>query len=165
MQISSRFTIAIHIFACIDYFGEDYKLTSDFLAGSVNVNPVVIRRLLQQLKAAGLINVARGSGGTTLAKPLKDISLLDVYQAVECVENGELFHFHDNPNPACPVGRNIHQHGNVGAELIHVIQLERTELNHVVIMLIRGHLQSKTLANVACQSYIQTCTLENVINE
>ncbi|MCI5640186.1 MAG: Rrf2 family transcriptional regulator [Lachnospiraceae bacterium] len=108
MQISSRFTIAIHIFACIDYFGEDYKLTSDFLAGSVNVNPVVIRRLLQQLKAAGLINVARGSGGTTLAKPLKDISLLDVYQAVECVENGELFHFHDNPNPACPVGRNIH---------------------------------------------------------
>lgn len=40
MQISSRFTIAIHIFACIDYFGEDYKLTSDFLAGSVNVNPV-----------------------------------------------------------------------------------------------------------------------------
>lgn len=108
MQISSRFTIAIHIFACIDYFGEDYKLTSDFLAGSVNVNLVVIRRLLQQLKAAGLINVARGSGGTTLAKPLKDISLLDVYQAVECVENGELFHFHDNPNPACPVGRNIH---------------------------------------------------------
>ena len=108
MQISSRVTIAIHIFACIDYFGEDYKLTSDFLAGSVNVNPVVIRRLLQQLKAAGLINVARGSGGTTLAKPLKDISLLDVYQAVECVENGELFHFHDNPNPACPVGRNIH---------------------------------------------------------
>ena len=63
------------------------------------------------------------------------------------------------------VGRNIHQHGNVGAELIHVIQLERTKLNHVVIMLIRGHLQSKTLANVACQSYIQTCTLENVINE
>lgn len=52
--------------------------------------------------------MARGSGGTTLAKPLKDISLLDVYQAVECVENGELFHFHDNPNPACPVGRNIH---------------------------------------------------------
>ena len=63
------------------------------------------------------------------------------------------------------VGRNIHQHGNVGAELIHVIQLERTELNHVVIMLIRGHLQSKALANVACQSYIQTYTLENVINE
>ena len=51
--ISSRFTIVIHILACIDMFKDDYKVTSDFLAGSVNVNPVVIRRLLQQLKAAG----------------------------------------------------------------------------------------------------------------
>lgn len=108
MQISSRFTIAIHIFACINTFEKDYKLTSDFLAGSINVNPVVIRRLLQQLKAAGLITVTRGSGGASIAKPLNEITFLDIYQAVECVENGELFHFHENPNPACPVGRNIH---------------------------------------------------------
>lgn len=108
MQISSRFTIAIHIFACINTFEKDYKLTSDFLAGSINVNPVVIRRLLQQLKAAGLITVTRGSGGASIAKPLNEITFLDIYQAVECVENGKLFHFHENPNPACPVGRNIH---------------------------------------------------------
>lgn len=108
MQISSRFTIAIHIFACINTFEKDYKLTSDFLAGSINVNPVVIRRLLQQLKAAGLITVTRGSGGASIAKPLNEITFLDIYQAVECVEKGELFHFHENPNPACPVGRNIH---------------------------------------------------------
>ena len=63
MQISSRFTIAIHIFTCIDTFKDQYKLTSEFLAASVNVNPVVIRRILQQLKAAGLITVTRGSGG------------------------------------------------------------------------------------------------------
>lgn len=108
MQISSRFTIAIHIFACIDTFGKDYKITSDFLAGSVNVNPVVIRRLLQQLKAAELITVTRGSGGAAIAKPLDEITFLDIYNAVECVDNGELFHFHENPNAACPVGRNIH---------------------------------------------------------
>jgi len=36
------------------------------------------------------------------------ITLLDIYNAVECVDNGELFHFHENPNPNCPVGRNIH---------------------------------------------------------
>lgn len=108
MQISSRFTIAIHIFACIDTFKDDYKLTSDFLAGSINVNPVVVRRLLQQLKAAELITVARGSGGAAIAKPLNEITFLDVYNAVECVDNGELFHFHENPNAMCPVGRNIH---------------------------------------------------------
>ncbi len=109
MQISSRFTLAIHIFACIDTFGNECKVTSDFLAGSTNVNPVIIRKILGQLKGAGLIDVARGTGGTTVAKPLDQITFLDVYRAVECVENGDLFHFHDNPNDSCPVGRNIHQ--------------------------------------------------------
>lgn len=108
MQISSRFTIAVHIFTCIDTFEKDYKITSEFLASSVNVNPVIIRKLLQQLKAAGLVNVTRGSGGASIAKPLNEISFLDIYKAVECVENDTLFHFHENPNPNCPVGRNIH---------------------------------------------------------
>ena len=107
MQISSRFTIAIHVLSCIETFKNE-KVTSDFLAGSVNVNPVVIRRLLQQLKAAGIINVIRGTGGAQIAKPLSDITLLDIYHAVECVDDGGLFHFHENPNPKCPVGRNIH---------------------------------------------------------
>ncbi|MBO4998227.1 MAG: Rrf2 family transcriptional regulator [Lachnospira sp.] len=108
MRISSRFTIAIHIFACIDTFGDTCKVTSDFLAGSTNVNPVIIRKILGQLKKAGLIEVARGTGGTTVAKPLGEISFLDVYHAVECVGKGDLFHFHENPNTNCPVGRNIH---------------------------------------------------------
>ncbi len=109
MQISSRFTIAIHVFACIDIFQAEHKITSEFLAGSVNVNPVVIRKLLKQLKTANLINVTRGTGGASLAKPLEEITCFDVYMAVECVEKGELFHFHENPNPACPVGVTIHK--------------------------------------------------------
>lgn len=108
MQISSRFTVAIHILICIETFKDDKKVTSDFLASSVNVNPVVIRRLLQQLKSAGIVNVVRGSGGTEAARPIDKITLLDIYHAVECVEDGELFHFHENPNQLCPVGRNIH---------------------------------------------------------
>lgn len=108
MQISSRFTLAVHIFACIDMFKDDYKVTSDFLAGSTNVNPVIVRKILGQLKAAGLVEVARGSGGASIPKPLDEISFLDIYNAVECIEHGELFHFHENPNANCPVGRNIH---------------------------------------------------------
>lgn len=107
MQISSRFTIAVHILTCIMTFSEKEKVTSDFIAASVNVNPVIIRRLLLQLSAAGLVSVKRGSGGASIAKPLDEITLLDIYRAVDSV-NGELFHFHENPNPACPVGRNIH---------------------------------------------------------
>lgn len=108
MQISSRFTLAVHIFACIDTFKDKYKVTSDFLAGSTNVNPVIVRKILGQLKAAGLVEVARGSGGAKITKPLNEITFLDIYNAVDCVDNGELFHFHENPNANCPVGRNIH---------------------------------------------------------
>ncbi len=108
MQISSRFTIAIHILLCIETFKKEHKVTSDFLASSVRVNPVVIRRLLLQLKKAGIVRVARGTGGTYIEKPLDKITLLDIYNAVECVEEGRLFHFHENPNPLCPVGKNIH---------------------------------------------------------
>ena len=95
MQISSRFTIAVHIFACIDTFKEEFKLTSEFLAASINVNPVIIRKILSQLKAAGLVKVQRGSGGASIAKPLDEITFFDIYQAVECVEHGESFSFHE----------------------------------------------------------------------
>lgn len=108
MQISSRFTIAIHVLICIETFKNEQKTTSEFLASSVNVNPVIIRRLLQQLKKANIVNVTRGSGGAFINKNLTDISLLDIYRAVECVEDNKLFHFHENPNPLCPIGKNIH---------------------------------------------------------
>ena len=109
MQISSRFTIATHMLVIIALEGKENKVTSDFLASSVGVNPVIIRKTLSQLKKANLISVARGTGGAEIIKKLEDISLLDVYQAVECLgKTGQLFSFHDNPNPNCPVGANIH---------------------------------------------------------
>lgn len=108
MQISSRFTVALHIFTCVDTFKDDYKVTSDFLAGSIGTNPVIIRKLLTQLKSAGLITVARGTGGIELTRDLSEITFYDVYEAIEPVEDGDLFRFHETPNPQCPVGRNIH---------------------------------------------------------
>ena len=129
MQISSRFTIAIHILTCIETFKNDYKVTSDFLAGSIHVNPVVIRRLLSQLKAAGIIEVARGTGGANIARPLKEITMLDVYRAAACVDKGELFHFHENPNPQCPVGRNIHN--VLDSKLDRVQQAMEDELGRI----------------------------------
>lgn len=108
MQISSRFTVALHIFTCVDTFKDTQKVTSGFLAGSIGTNPVVIRKILTQLQAAGLIRVARGTGGIKPARELSDISFYDVYRAIEPVEGGDLFRFHENPSPQCPVGRNIH---------------------------------------------------------
>ena len=108
MQITSRFTVALHIFACVEYFKGECKVTSDFLAGSISTNPVIIRRILGQLSRAGLVKVARGTGGIEIARPLGKITFYDVYRAVDCIEGDELFHFHENPSPDCPVGRSIH---------------------------------------------------------
>ena len=107
MKIASRFTVAVHTLLVIHTFGKEQKTTSDFIAASVQVNPVIIRRTLLSLKAAGMIEVKAGSGGATIVRDLKDITLYDVYRAVDSVE-GDIFHFHENPNPACPVGKNIH---------------------------------------------------------
>ncbi len=131
MQISSRFTLAIHILTCIDVFKDDYKVTSDFLAGSTNVNPVIVRKILLQLKSANIVNVARGSGGATLAKPLESITFLDVYNAVECIGGGELFHFHEHPNPQCPVGGNIHK--SLDDKLLRVQKAMENELASITV--------------------------------
>ena len=106
MQFSSRLPVAVHILLAIVEFEGKEKTTSTFLAGSVNVNPVIIRNTLGQLKAAALVTVKAGEGGASLAKEPKDITLLDIFDAVEKEE--ALFHFHENPNPECPVGKNVH---------------------------------------------------------
>lgn len=107
MKITSKFTVAVHTLLVIYTFSDKRKTTSEFIAASVRVNPVVIRRTLLSLKAAGIVEVKAGSGGARIVKDLKDVSLYDIYKAVDCVDGG-LFHFHENPNPACPVGKNIH---------------------------------------------------------
>jgi Rrf2 family protein len=81
--------------------------SSEFLASSVNTNPAVIRKIMSMLKKAGLIEVHPGIAGAKLAKEISDITLYDVYKAVDVVQENELFSIHDNPNPDCPVGRNI----------------------------------------------------------
>lgn len=106
MQISSRFSVAVHVLTLLAVTPPGELLTSDRMAGSVNTNPVVIRRILGQLKKAGLVEVRAAAGGTYLRRAPADITLLDVYRAVEVVE-GDLFSMHDKPNPNCPVGRNI----------------------------------------------------------
>ena len=108
MQIGSRFTIGVHIITAIDYFKDMDRVNSEFLAGSIGVNPVIVRTVISSLREAGIVQTRRGSSGAELARPLDRITLYDVYMAVHSVDEAEgLFHFHEQPNPDCPVGRNI----------------------------------------------------------
>ena len=109
MQISSKFTIGVHLLAVINYLGEDEKVTSSVLAGSIGVNPVIVRNVMGNLKEAGLISISQGKSGISLTKTPDHITFYDVYKAVDSVNEDGLFHFHENPNPECPIGRNIHK--------------------------------------------------------
>ena len=80
---------------------------SQLLAASVGTNPVVIRQMMSCLKRAGLILTRNGLPGGKLARPQEEISLLDIYKAVQKEEDASLFDLHPNPNPRCFVGANI----------------------------------------------------------
>jgi Rrf2 family protein len=105
MQSNTRFAVAIHVLTMLARSPE-VPVTSQYMAGSVNTNPVVIRRLLASLRRAGLVSSCGGhGGGWMLAKGAAEISLADVYAAVA---DASLFPLHSRqPNQRCPVGRNI----------------------------------------------------------
>src|SRR5271166_34715 len=96
MSRSSRFVVATHVLSLLA-FGEGEAMTSEYIAGSVNTNPVVVRRILALLVKAGLVGSQEGAGGgVRLAKPAHSINLRDVYVAVE---PDPLFALHpQNPN-------------------------------------------------------------------
>lgn len=105
---NTRFATAIHIMTLLSKFPQEW-LTSDWLAGSINVNPVIVRKEIGVLKEVGLIISRKGKeGGSQLAKDASDISISEIYSAVK---NSEVLgKKNNNPNPACPVGKNINTH-------------------------------------------------------
>lgn len=135
MQITSRFTIAVHTIACIEYFRDTHKVTSAFIAASTGVHPVIIRGVLAQLKEAGIVNIRQGASGVTLAKSADRITFFDLYQAVESVKDEGLFRFHEHPNPDCPVGRSIHAAADGRLERVQASmenEMKRIRLSDVI---------------------------------
>jgi len=100
--------VAIHILSFLTRAERKRRdpVTSEEIAGSVNTNPVVIRRILGRLRDAGLVDSHRGANaGWTLARPARRLTLLDVYLALD---EGPVFGLHaSTPNQACPIGRGL----------------------------------------------------------
>jgi len=108
MRVSSRCSVAIHILVLVAWRGESGKVTSALLAKSTGCNPVIVRTILSALKKAGIISVKRGPGGAALARTPEEISLLDIYNALETASFAELIGRHPSPEPMCPVGGSIY---------------------------------------------------------
>ncbi len=107
MRISIKCSSAVHVLLMIAMLPGTCKITSELLASSVGSNPVEIRKLLSDMKRAGMIHVARGLGGATLMKEPKDITLLDIYDAVDPKSLDDLIGVHSHPAMQCPFGKNI----------------------------------------------------------
>lgn len=134
MNHNSRYTVAIHMLTLLAYCEPDTP-TSEFIAGSVNTNPVVVRRLLAKLREAGLVASQGGpGGGWRLLRKARQITLGEVFLVVE--EEGALFPLHaSTPNILCPVGKNIQEALGVifkEAEEGLVRNLARTTLAHLL---------------------------------
>lgn len=106
------------------------RLTSDFIAGSININPVLVRKEISNLRKKGMVLSQEGKhGGSVLAKPASQIRLSEVFLATR---QGSLLGKAQNaPNPDCPVGKQINRHLDAvydEAEIILVQQLADTTL-------------------------------------
>ncbi|MCB1023564.1 MAG: Rrf2 family transcriptional regulator [Acidobacteria bacterium] len=103
MASNSRLAIAIHTAGMLA-FAEQMPITSKMIAESVDTNPVVIRRIIGSLVKHGIVEVKMGTGGgSTLTRPPQEITLAEIYLALE---EGEIFHVPGLGNSHnCPVGK------------------------------------------------------------
>ena len=104
MTVSSRFAVASHLLSLLStHPGE--VMSSEYLACSVGVNPVIVRGVSGMLRRAGLVCSRQGVAGLSLARSAEAITLLDVYRAVQPPER--LIALHEHPSQSCSVGRYI----------------------------------------------------------
>jgi Rrf2 family protein len=102
-----RFATSIHILTLLAAF-PDELLSSEYIAGSININAAIVRKEISNLIRFGLLESREGKGGgSRLAKPARQIRLSDVYEAVR---QSPILGRTNNPNPACEVGRKINKH-------------------------------------------------------
>ena len=103
--MDTKFSSAIHTLILI---AESKKpMTSGDIAGSVGTNASYIRKIIGLLKKKDIIESHRGISGFTLKPKVEELTLLQIYQAVNETEGVHLFDLHQNPNDQCIVGRHI----------------------------------------------------------
>lgn len=107
MQISMKCSVAVHCLIFIHEARGIAKVTSNLLAESTGSNPVVIRNILSALKKAGLITVPRGTGGAELCVDPSQITMYQIYTALEPEGVTSLIGIHHCEGRPCPVAQNI----------------------------------------------------------
>lgn len=103
--MDTKFSTAIHMLILVSE--AEVPMNSEQIAHSVGTNASYIRKVATRLSRAGILEGRRGVSGFSLLKAPEDISLLEIYRAVEQTEDVHVFDVHQNPSDECIVGRNI----------------------------------------------------------
>ena len=126
---NGKFAISVHILTLLAT-SQDEWTSSDYLAGSININPVLVRKELSNLRDYGLVKSKEGkAGGSRLAKSEEKILMSEIYEAVR--QKDLLGKGINSPNPACNIGRKINDHLDSlyeESEKALVTSLEKTTL-------------------------------------
>ncbi|CAD0004664.1 MULTISPECIES: RrF2 family transcriptional regulator [Flavobacterium] len=126
-MLSGKFAISVHILTLLTKFPNDY-LSSEFIAGSMNLNPVLVRKEIANLKAHHIVESKEGkNGGTKLSKAASNITLKEIFEMT--FENIGLGYAKNQPNPDCPVGKKINQ--NLDALYVEMNQKVCEQLENI----------------------------------
>ena len=106
MRQDSRLSRLLHVL--LHMAEAEGPITSDAIAKMLGSNPALVRRIMAGLRNAGYVRSEKGhGGGWTLARPLGEITLLDVHAALG---RPELFAFGlANPAPQCLVEQAVNE--------------------------------------------------------
>lgn len=126
-MISGKFAITIHILTLLTKFPNDF-LSSEFIAGSMNLNPVLVRKEIANLKAHHIVESKEGkNGGTKLSKAASNITLKEIFEMT--FDNINLGYAKNQPNPDCPVGKKINQNlAELYADMNEKVSLQLTNI-------------------------------------
>lgn len=108
MRLSMKCSVALHCLILIAKYQEQTKVTSELLSKSTGCNAAAIRSLLNSMQKSGLIVVMRGVGGAYLKQTPDEITIWDVYYALEPDGLKHFIGLHPNPSKQCPVGGQIY---------------------------------------------------------
>ena len=83
LRVSEATSLALHAMALLAQNGR-HSLSCNDMATTLSVSEAHLSKVLQRLGKQGFVSSTRGpKGGFRLARPAADVSLLDVYEAID----------------------------------------------------------------------------------
>jgi Rrf2 family protein len=109
MGMGSSFSVCVHILTLLAHM-RDHYVSSEFIAGSINMNPAMVRKEVSKLRKNGLVESKEGKyGGVRLNRSPLRITMKEIMDAVKDPEHHLIPKYKNEPNSHCPIGNCIEE--------------------------------------------------------